>query len=59
MFYIDHFYNGNFEKFYDMGRVKNKKKWGFESFNQINEELLFGFTYNEMGAIWQTLNPEK
>lgn len=49
IFFIDHFYDGDFEKFYEMGRIKNKKKWSLESFNHINEHYIMGFTYNEVG----------
>lgn len=48
-FWIEQFFNGSFEKFYDLGREKNKKKWNFVSLNKINDELGLNFNYNEMG----------
>ena len=45
-FIIDDLYNGNFEKFYEVGLSQGRRKWNRESLVKVNEELVLGFTNN-------------
>ena len=45
-FIIDDLYNGNFEKFFEMGLSGGRRKWNRESLVAINEELVLGFNNN-------------
>jgi hypothetical protein len=51
-FVMDSQYDGNFERVYKMGLICKSTKWTAKSLGSVNDEMVLGFTQNELEQVW-------